>query len=66
MNLVFVSCRLRDCNITGEGCVTLSKALRSNTHLKELDLKGNDLGEQGAKQLSDIKEDEKCTLEKLE
>ncbi|XP_017321548.1 NLR family CARD domain-containing protein 3 isoform X2 [Ictalurus punctatus] len=58
--------RLRNCNITEEGCVALTEALRSNSHLTELDLRDNDLGEQGVKLLSDIKEDEKFTLEKLE
>ncbi|XP_053479745.1 NACHT, LRR and PYD domains-containing protein 3 isoform X2 [Ictalurus furcatus] len=58
--------RLRNCNITEEGCEALTEALRSNSRLRELDLRDNDLGDQGVKLLSDIKEDEKFTLEKLE
>ncbi|MCJ8733037.1 hypothetical protein PDJAM_G00218380, partial [Pangasius djambal] len=58
--------RLHDCNITEEGCVALTEALRSNSHLRELDLSTNAVGEQGVKLLSDIKEDGKYTLEKLE
>ncbi|KAF4071817.1 hypothetical protein AMELA_G00267320 [Ameiurus melas] len=58
--------RLRNCNITEEGCVALTEALRSNSHLRELDLRDNDLGEQGVNLLSDIKEDGKFTLKKLE
>ncbi|KAG7333546.1 hypothetical protein KOW79_003681 [Hemibagrus wyckioides] len=57
---------LHDCNITVEGCVALAAALSLKSHLKELDLSSNDLGDQGVKLLSDIKEDGKNTLEKLE
>ncbi|KAK2847714.1 hypothetical protein Q7C36_009396 [Tachysurus vachellii] len=58
--------RLRDCNITLEGCVALAGALRSNSYLKELNVSSNDLGDQGVKLLTDIKDDKKYTLEKLE
>ncbi|KAK3548423.1 hypothetical protein QTP70_012837 [Hemibagrus guttatus] len=58
--------KLHDCNITLEGCVALAAALSSKSHLKELDLSSNDLGDEGYKLLSDIKEDEKYTLDKLE
>ncbi|KAK2847715.1 hypothetical protein Q7C36_009397 [Tachysurus vachellii] len=58
--------RLHDCNITMEGCVAVGAALSSNSTLRELDLSCNDLGDQGVKLLTDIKENEKCTLEKLE
>ncbi|XP_053356049.1 NACHT, LRR and PYD domains-containing protein 3-like [Clarias gariepinus] len=57
--------RLRNCSITEEGCLALAEALRTKSHLRELDLRGNDLGEQGVKLLSEIKEDEKYTLETL-
>ncbi|KAM9481025.1 NLR family CARD domain-containing protein 3-like [Clarias gariepinus] len=56
---------LRNCSITEEGCVTLAEALRKKSHLRELDLRGNHLGEQGVKLLSEIKEDKKYTLETL-
>ncbi|KAF5895581.1 protein NLRC3-like isoform X1, partial [Clarias magur] len=57
--------RLCKCNITEEGCVALAEALKSNSHLRELDLRNNDLGEHGVKLLSDIKENKKCTLKTL-
>ncbi|KAG7333547.1 hypothetical protein KOW79_003682 [Hemibagrus wyckioides] len=58
--------RLQDCKITKEGCAALAGALRSNPHLRELDLRANNLGDQEVKLLSEIKEDEKYTLQKLE
>ncbi|XP_047678118.1 NACHT, LRR and PYD domains-containing protein 3-like [Tachysurus fulvidraco] len=58
--------RLHDCNITMDGCVALGAALSSKSPLRELDLSCNDLGDQGVKLLTDIKENEKYTLEKLE
>ncbi|KAI5097906.1 NLR family CARD domain-containing protein 3 isoform X3 [Silurus meridionalis] len=58
--------RLRDCHITEEGCPALTGALRTNVHLRELDLSANDLKEEGVKLLTDIQKDENCTLEKLE
>ncbi|XP_060726933.1 NACHT, LRR and PYD domains-containing protein 12-like [Tachysurus vachellii] len=59
--------RMSHCSITGEGCVALALALKSNSssHLKELDLYGNNPGESGVKLLSDLLEDPRCTLEKL-
>ncbi|KAG1926561.1 NACHT, LRR and PYD domains-containing protein 12-like [Pimephales promelas] len=57
---------LWDCGITDEGCVALASALRSNTsHLRELDLSGNKLGESGVKQLSYILANPHCKLEEL-
>ncbi|XP_047678115.1 NACHT, LRR and PYD domains-containing protein 3-like isoform X1 [Tachysurus fulvidraco] len=58
--------KLHDCNITMDGCVALAAALSSKSPLRELDLSCNDLGDQGVKLLTDIKENEKYTLEKLE
>ncbi|KAB5574582.1 hypothetical protein PHYPO_G00210610, partial [Pangasianodon hypophthalmus] len=48
--------RLSDCGITEEGYAALVKALKSNpsSHLKELDLRGNDPGESGVKLLTDL------------
>ncbi|XP_076869695.1 NACHT, LRR and PYD domains-containing protein 3-like [Brachyhypopomus gauderio] len=59
---------LSRCNIREEGCAALCSALRSNpsSHLRELNLKYNDLGDSGVKQLSALLEDPHCTLEKLE
>uniref|UniRef100_A0A8C2CWE3 Uncharacterized protein n=1 Tax=Cyprinus carpio TaxID=7962 RepID=A0A8C2CWE3_CYPCA len=60
----FHSCfRLSDCSITEEGYKALSSALRSNpSHLIELDLTGNDPGQSGVKQLSDLLQDPNCKL----
>ncbi|XP_048016449.1 NACHT, LRR and PYD domains-containing protein 12-like isoform X4 [Megalobrama amblycephala] len=58
--------RLSRCGVTGEGCAALVSALRSNpSHLRELDLSGNNLGYSGVKLLSDGLEKLHCTLDKL-
>ncbi|XP_053540322.1 NLR family CARD domain-containing protein 3 isoform X3 [Ictalurus punctatus] len=59
--------RMRDCSITDEGCAALASALRSNSssHLRELDLSGNNPGESGEKLLSDLLKDPHCNLETL-
>ncbi|XP_043093997.1 NACHT, LRR and PYD domains-containing protein 3-like isoform X3 [Puntigrus tetrazona] len=55
-----------NCNITDEGCAALSSALRSNSsHLRELDLSENILGNAGVKLLSKGLKDPHCKLEKL-
>ncbi len=59
-------CRLRRCGVTAEGCAALSSALRSNSsHLRELDLNYNKVGDAGLKMLSDGLKDPRCKLEKL-
>jgi len=55
--------RLWDCEITG--CAALTSALRSNSHLRELDLSENIIGDKGVKLLSDGLKDPHCKLEKL-
>ncbi|XP_053475967.1 NLR family CARD domain-containing protein 3 [Ictalurus furcatus] len=59
--------RMWNCRITGEGCAALASALRSNSssHLRELDLFGNNPGESGVKLLSDLLKDPHCNLETL-
>ncbi|XP_051763931.1 NACHT, LRR and PYD domains-containing protein 12-like isoform X30 [Ctenopharyngodon idella] len=57
--------RLFDCNITAEGCAALASALRSNSHLRELNLSGNIIGDGGLTLLSDGLKDPHCKLEKL-
>ncbi|KAL1251839.1 hypothetical protein QQF64_019635, partial [Cirrhinus molitorella] len=57
---------LSDCSITEEGYKALSSALRSNpSHLIELDLTGNDPGQSGVKELSDLLQDPNCQLKTL-
>ncbi|XP_053356860.1 ribonuclease inhibitor-like [Clarias gariepinus] len=60
------SCKLQklvlsDCSITGEGYTALVKSLMSNpSHLKELDLRGNDPGTSGLKELRNLMKNAKC------
>ncbi|XDV33445.1 hypothetical protein PO909_003863 [Leuciscus waleckii] len=57
---------LRDCGVTDEGCAALTSALRSNpSHLRELDLSWNKVGDSGVKQISDLLQDPHCKLEIL-
>ncbi|KAF4108671.1 NLR family CARD domain-containing protein 3-like isoform X1 [Onychostoma macrolepis] len=58
---------LRDCGVTDEGCASLTSVLRSNpSHLRELSLSGNKLGNSGVKLLSDLKDDPHYKLERLD
>ncbi|XP_053540311.1 NACHT, LRR and PYD domains-containing protein 12 isoform X3 [Ictalurus punctatus] len=59
--------RMYNCSITDEGCAALASALRSNSssHLRELNLNGNNPGESGVKLLSDLLKDPHCNLETL-
>ncbi|XP_051978308.1 protein NLRC5-like [Xyrauchen texanus] len=58
--------RLSNCSITQEGYTTLASALKSNlSHLKELDVSGNDPGESGVQLLCNIQEDRYCKLKTL-
>ncbi|XP_053092554.1 ribonuclease inhibitor-like, partial [Pangasianodon hypophthalmus] len=59
--------RMWCCSITDEGCAALASALRSNSssHLRELNLYGNNPGESGVKLLSDLLKDPHCKLETL-
>ncbi len=63
---VLLFCRLWRCGVTDEGCAALSSALRSNpSHLRELDLSGNNVGDAGLKMLFALKNDPHYKLEKL-
>ncbi|XP_056326881.1 NACHT, LRR and PYD domains-containing protein 3-like [Danio aesculapii] len=58
--------RLRGCEITQEGCSAVTSALKSNpSHLRELDLAQNPLGDLGVKNLSDLLMNPQCKLERL-
>ncbi|XP_056909769.1 ribonuclease inhibitor-like isoform X11 [Takifugu flavidus] len=59
--------RLRCCWLSEISCVSLASALRSNpSHLRELDLTGNQLKDSGVKLLSDLVENPHYGLETLE
>ncbi|XP_065138239.1 NLR family CARD domain-containing protein 3-like isoform X2 [Paramisgurnus dabryanus] len=58
--------KLKDCGVTEDGCVQLSSALRSNpSHLRELDLSWNHVGDSGVKHLCDVLEKTECGLQIL-
>ncbi|XP_053364961.1 NACHT, LRR and PYD domains-containing protein 12-like [Clarias gariepinus] len=55
-----------DCGVSGEGCAALTSALRSNpSHLRNLDLSYNHVGDSGVKCLSALLENPLCKLETL-
>uniref|UniRef100_A0AAR2ISE7 Uncharacterized protein n=1 Tax=Pygocentrus nattereri TaxID=42514 RepID=A0AAR2ISE7_PYGNA len=58
---------LTDCKIQGDGYADLTSALKSNpsSHLIELDLRGNDPGDTGVKNLTDLLGDSNCKLKTL-
>ncbi|XP_051718225.1 NLR family CARD domain-containing protein 3-like [Ctenopharyngodon idella] len=54
------------CGVTDKGCAALTSALRSNpSHLRQLNLSQNKLGQSGVKMLSDLKDDPHYKLETL-
>jgi len=53
--------------MTGEGCSAVTSALNSNpSHVRELDLSENELGDSGFENLSDLLMNPQCKLEKLQ
>ncbi|XP_077073345.1 uncharacterized protein LOC143724250 isoform X1 [Siphateles boraxobius] len=57
---------LYDCSITEKQSLILTSVLKSNpSHLRELDLSGNKLGDSGVKNLSDLLMNPQFKLEKL-
>ncbi|KAF4080754.1 hypothetical protein AMELA_G00174960 [Ameiurus melas] len=58
---------LHKCGVSGEGCAALTSALRSNpSHLRELNLYGNNLGDSEVECLSALKNDEHYKLQTVE
>ncbi|XP_060780506.1 NACHT, LRR and PYD domains-containing protein 3-like [Neoarius graeffei] len=58
--------KLCQCRLSEEDCGAVVSALRTNpSHLKELDLSENTIGDSGVKELSDLLHNSNCTLEKL-
>ncbi|KAF7690024.1 hypothetical protein HF521_011828 [Silurus meridionalis] len=58
--------RLYNCGVSDEGCAALASALRSNpSHLRELDLSGNKVGDSEVKFLSNLKDDKRYKLQTL-
>ncbi len=62
----FSECRLRSCEIKADDCSDLTSALKSNpSHLRELALSGNELGDAGVENLGLLLSSSQCKLEKL-
>ncbi|XP_048010538.1 uncharacterized protein LOC125244424 isoform X2 [Megalobrama amblycephala] len=62
----FNTLTLFNCSITEEQCLILTSALKSNpSHLRELNLSGNELENTGVKHLCDVLKDSHCKLERL-
>lgn len=57
--------RLQGCGVTSQACQYLATALRQSLKLRELDLSGNEIGDDGLKHLSNGLRAPECQLEAL-
>ncbi|XP_050957313.1 ribonuclease inhibitor-like, partial [Labeo rohita] len=57
--------KLADCSITEDGYKTLTSSLKSNSHLTELDLRGNYPGQSGVEGLTDLLQGGYCKLKTI-
>ncbi|KAM8962714.1 NACHT, LRR and PYD domains-containing protein 13 [Lycaon pictus] len=56
---------LSDCSFTADGCQELANALRHNHNMKILDIRNNDVQDNGVKHLCEVLQDPYCELNTL-
>ncbi|XP_041589906.1 NACHT, LRR and PYD domains-containing protein 13-like [Vulpes lagopus] len=56
---------LSDCSFTADGCQELANALRHNHNMKILDIRNNDVQDNGVKHLCEVLQDPNCELNTL-